>query len=140
MGGTYSVTTNAQSDEVDPVSDVATATVVAKSNTSSDGYVPPGGTLKVGPNSPTTGINTVAAFTLPNTGAGAPISLDTLAAPAGFCGGDSCRGKVVQLGDFEGYHDPLKPPALVLRFDKTVAVNKLVATVYAQKTPDGPIS
>ena len=137
-GGTFSATTTAQATEVAPVSDVATATVVAKTNTSSDGYVPPGGTLKVGPTAATPGINTVAAFTLPNTGSGSPISLDTLASPAAFCGGTVCRGKIVELSPFEGYHDPAKPPALVLRFDKSVVVHGRVATIYGQKTPNGP--
>ena len=139
---TFSVTTTVFSDEVPGgVSSVASATENPKDPNNSSGFVPPGGTIALGDETPSPADNTVGNFTLPNTGDGTPISLSAFVSPAGFCGGKKCHGKVVELSEFDGgYNDPLNPTVLTLRYDQSVAKKGLFSKVYEQLAPDGPIT
>jgi hypothetical protein len=144
-GGTFSVVTTAQTtDTVGSVSSTASATETAATPGQSSGYVPPGGSLQLGPVIANPTNNTVANFTLPNTGPGAPITLAAITSPGGFCGGATCQGHVVDLSPFTGYVDPLNPPSITLRYDKSVLSQRLFANlfahVYVQKAPGGPVT
>jgi hypothetical protein len=139
-GGTFSATTTAQStDTIGSVSSTATATETPANPGQSGGFVPPGGSLQLGPAIASPTDNTVADFTLPNTGPGDPITLAANPPPVGFCGGQNCRGSVVDLSNFVGYTNPLAAPDLQLRFDKSISKG-LSAKLYVQKFPGGPIT
>jgi hypothetical protein len=140
-GGTFSVTTTAQTtDSLGTVSSTATATETAADPGQSGGFVPPGGSLQLGAAIASPTDNTVAKFTLPNTGPGDPITLAANPPPPGYCGGTNCRGSVVDLSNFAGYVNPLAPPDIQLRFDKSVVTHGLTAKLYVQKFPGGPIT
>ena len=97
----------------------------------------PGGSISTG-TSPTAANNTVATFTLPNTGPGAPIAL--IAEPASsdpLCGGQPCRGKPLFLSPFAGYTNTRYPAKLKIAYDVTTGMTKN-STVYVQKEPGGP--
>jgi Bacterial Ig-like domain (group 1)/Divergent InlB B-repeat domain/Domain of unknown function DUF11 len=96
------------------------------------GFVPPGGSITTGP---ATGDHpTGGTFSLPNSGPGAPISLTTSALPAGFCGGHTCRGRLLTLSPFAGYTDPNHPAVLDISLDKSrVALWGPSFNVWVQK-------
>ena len=76
------------------------------------GYVPPGGTISTGTTATPTN-NTVASFTLPNTGPGSLIELRSeTTGVATFCAGQQCSGKILFLSPFEGYRNPRSPAKL----------------------------
>ena len=122
------------------MSSTETATETPKTQTQSSGFVAPGDTLTVGPFAPSPTKNTLGKFTLPNTGDGVSISLALLNSPPGFCGGTLCKGKVVEVSPFGDYNDPLNPPSLRIRFDKSVVTNGTNGTFYKQTAPNGPIT
>jgi uncharacterized repeat protein (TIGR01451 family) len=104
--------------------------VVAPTPGTATGYVPPGGSISNGAvASPAN--NTVARFTLPNTGTGAPISL-VATGGATYCAG-ACSGKSTFLSPFVGYEDPNKPAVLTIRWDKSVVGRGLHSKIYELK-------
>jgi hypothetical protein len=138
-GGTFSVVTTAKtSDTLGSVSSTANATQTSANPGQSGGYVPPGGSIQLGPVIANPTNNTVAEFTLPNTGAGDPITLAANPPPPGFCG-QNCRGSVVDLSNFVGYTNPLQAPDIELRFDKSISKG-LTGKLFVQKFPGGPIT
>jgi Bacterial Ig-like domain (group 1) len=138
-GGTFSVVTTAKTtDQLGSVSSTATANETPANPGQSGGFVPPGGSIQLGPVIANPTNNTVAEFTLPNTGVGDPVTLAANPPPANFCGNQSCRGSVVDLSNFAGYTNPLLAPDLELRFDKSIN-HGLTAKLFVQKTPGGPI-
>ena len=116
----------------------ATATVLPRVAGQASGFVPPGGTLRTGVEA-TPADNTIIAFTLPNAGAGTPITLAAEPAPANFCGGLACSGKVAFISDFPGYRDPAKPPKVAITWDKTVFGRGLKSEIYVQKANETPV-
>jgi uncharacterized repeat protein (TIGR01451 family) len=114
----------------------ASSTVVAATPDTATGFVPPGGSISTG-TSPTAANNTVATFTLPNTGSGAPITLR--AEPANsdpVCGGQPCLGRPLFLSPFAGYTNTRHPAILKIVYDVTTGV-RLDSTVYVQKEDGG---
>ena len=115
----------------------ATSAVVAATPGSAVGFVPAGGSISTGTN-PTATDNTVATFTLPNNGPGAPIAL--VAEPADsspLCGGQPCLGKPLFLSPFAGYTNMRQPARLKIAYDVTTGI-KVTSTVYVQKEVGGP--
>jgi hypothetical protein len=106
--------------------------VVAATPGSASGFVPPGGSISNGQVA-SPGNNTVATFTLPRSGTGAPISL-VESGGATYCAG-TCTGKSTFLSAFAGYNDPNKPATLTIRWDRTVLGRGLRSTIY--KLQDG---
>jgi uncharacterized repeat protein (TIGR01451 family) len=106
--------------------------VVAPTPGSASGFVPPGGSISNGQVA-SPGNNTVATFTLPRSGTGAPISL-VESGGATYCAG-TCVGKSTFLSAFAGYNDPNNPATLTIRWDKTVVGRGLRSTIY--KLQDG---
>jgi hypothetical protein len=114
-------------------------TLVAPTPGTAVGFVPPGGSISTG-TSPTAQNNTVATFTLPNSGPGAPITLRAETAGVGtFCGGLACSGKILFLSPFSGYTNTRHPAVLKIVYDKTVAGRGVKSTIYVQKQDGGPI-
>jgi hypothetical protein len=140
--GTFDVSTTATSDEVPTpgVTSDATASVTSRSSGTVTGYVPPSGSIQVGPGTPTSNDPTVATFNLPAGGPGAQMTLDTETSPPAFCGGTVCRGSLLGVSDFSGYTDPKHPAVLTLRFARSIVRHGSNVKLYVQKTPDGPIS
>ncbi|HEX4490683.1 MAG TPA: choice-of-anchor L domain-containing protein [Acidimicrobiia bacterium] len=140
--GTFNVSTNATSDEVPApgVTSEASTNVASSSSDSVSGYVPPGGSIDLGPGKPSDNTPTVASFALPGSGAGAQMTLDTETAPTGFCGGSACRGDLLGLTDFSGYTNPKSPAVLQIRFDRSIATHGANVKLYVQKSPEGPIT
>jgi hypothetical protein len=139
--GTITVSTNATSDEVPApgVTSNATASISSSSDDTVSGYVPPSGSIDLGPGTPTADDPTVARFSLPAGGPGAQMTLDTETAPPAFCGGVKCRSALLGVSDFSGYTNPKHPAVLRIRFALSVARHGSNAKLYVQKTPDGPI-
>lgn len=96
---------------------------------------PSQGTCTVGPASLTCSFGTTGGtFSLPNRGPGAPISLTTSALPAGYCGGHTCRGRLLTLSPFAGYTDPQHPAVLDISLDSSrVALWGPSFNVWVQK-------
>jgi hypothetical protein len=138
--GTFSVTTNATSVETPApgVNSTGTATVSAPSNSNVNGFVPPGGTIQIGGATPSAANNTVATFSLPNSGPGANMNLTTTPTRPTFCGGQPCTGLLLGFNDFSGYTNPMQPAVVRIRYDKSVAKHGLFSSFYVQKTPNGP--
>jgi hypothetical protein len=102
--------------------------------------VPPGGTLRLGDSVPSVDQSTVATFTLPNTGPGATMTLDTEDSPPSFCGGAVCRGQLLGFNDFDGYTNPKQPAVVRLRYDRSVVPDGLNARFFVQQTDGGPVT
>jgi hypothetical protein len=104
--------------------------VVAPAPGAAAGYVPPGGSLSTGQTaSPQQ--NTVATFSLPNTGTGAPIVI-AQSSGATYCEGP-CTGQTVTVSTFAGYNDPKKPAKLLIRWDRSVFGRGLRSKTYVLK-------
>ena len=124
---------------IDPIQSSAGSAVVAPTPGEAIGFVPPGGTISTGTNA-TPENNTVASFTLPNTGTGAPITLRAeTEGVATFCGGKACSGKILFLSPFEGYTNPRQPARLKITWDKSVAGRGTRSKIYVRKQVGGPI-
>jgi hypothetical protein len=115
----------------------ASVPIVPATPGSAVGYVAPGGSISTGTD-PTPDNNTVATFSLPATGPGAPIAL--IAEPASndpLCGGQPCRGRPLFLSPFAGYTNTRYPAKLKIAYDVTTGMTK-TSTVYVQKESGGP--
>lgn len=115
----------------------ATSAVLPATPGTAAGFVVPGGSISTGTN-PTATDNTVATFTLPNNGPGAPIVL--IAEPANnspLCGGQPCLGKPLFLSPFAGYTNMRSPAKLKIAYDVSTGI-KVNSTVYVQKEEGGP--
>jgi hypothetical protein len=108
----------------------STTTLVPPTPGQSTGYVPPSGTLSTGADA-TPGDNTVASFTLPNTGEGAVISITSVPCAPGVC-----FGKTMTFSPFEGYDDPANPAKFSIAWDKSVRGSGLLSQLYALKETD----
>ncbi len=134
------VVTTASSAGNSDVSGTAGPAVVPSTPGQAFGYVQPGGTISTGITA-TPENNTVASFTLPNSGPGSLIELRSETAGVGtFCGGQLCSGKILFLSPFEGYRNPRSPAKLKITWDKTVAGNGINSNLYVQKAPGGPVT
>jgi hypothetical protein len=103
------------------------------------GFVAPGGSISLGTDATPTN-NTVATFSLPNTGPGAPIVLRTETDDVDtFCGGKPCSGKILFVSPFVGYDDPRQPARLTITWDRSVAGKGLESQLFVQKEPGGRI-
>lgn len=108
-------------------------TVVAASPNRVIGFVPPGGTIATATTA-TAANPTIAAFKMPSTSNGAPITLrlETTGLPT-FCGGQPCDGKIIFLSTFAGVDNPRAPARLHLTWDKTIAGRGTRSRIYIQK-------
>jgi uncharacterized repeat protein (TIGR01451 family) len=145
--GTFAPTATSASDQTgtSDFSDLPGTQVVAPGGGQAGGYVPPGGTITTGPATPQN--PTGGTFTLPNTGAGVPITLTTEPTTPTYCGGQPCRGRLLTLSPFGGgYTDARNPPMLDLSLDRSIVqqsgpawnvwVQKEDPTVAPTKVPD----
>jgi len=136
--GPFPVAVGLMTDGGGTASTSAGPTVVATTPGTASGFVPPGGSISTG-TSPTATNNTVATFTLPGTGSGAPITLRAETARVNtFCAGP-CSGKILFLSPFTGYNDIRHPAKLKIVWDKTVAGRGVNSDLYVQKEVNGPI-
>jgi hypothetical protein len=145
--GTFAPTATSASDQTgsSDFTDLPGTQVVAPGGGQAGGFVPPGGTITTGPATPEN--PTGGTFTLPNTGAGVPITLTTEPTTPTYCGGQPCRGRLLTLSPFGGgYTDPRNPPMLDLSLDKSIVqqsgpswnvwVQKEDVTAPPTKVPD----
>jgi hypothetical protein len=119
--GTFAPTATSASDQTgtSDFTDLPGTQVVAPGGGQAGGFVPPGGTVTTGP--ATAENPTAGAFTLPDTGAGVPITLTTEPTTPTYCGGQPCRGRLLTLSPFGGgYTDPRNPPMLDLSIDRSI--------------------
>jgi len=137
--GPFPVAVGLMTDGGGTASTSAGPTAVAPTPGTAVGFVPPGGSISTG-TSATAENNTVATFTLPGSGSGAPITLRSETAGVGtFCGGQPCSGKILFLSPFSGYNDIRHPAILKIVWDKTVAGRGVSSDLYVQKAVNGPI-
>ena len=145
--GTFAPTATSASDQTGPseFGELPGSQVVAPGGGQAGGFVPPGGTITTGPATPAN--PTGGTFTLPNTGAGVPITLTTEPTTPTYCGGLPCRGRLLTLSPFGGgYDDPRNPPMLDISLDHSVVqqfgpswnvwVQKEDPNVAPKKVPD----
>ncbi len=137
---TIAVVTTVSSAGHPDVSSTAGPVTVPPAPGQAVGYVSPGGTISTGTTA-TPGNNTVASFTLPNSGPGALIELRSESAGvATFCAGQACSGKILFVSPFEGYRNPRSPAKLKITWDKSVVGAGLNSKIYVQKAPGGPVT
>ena len=127
-GGTITTSATATVGEGSPTEPAESTTSLAPPTPgSASGFVPPGGTLSTGTDATATD-NTVASFTLPNTGSGAAITITSVPCAPGVC-----LGKTMTFSPFTGYDDPAHPAKFSITWDKTVRGSGLFSQVYVLK-------
>jgi hypothetical protein len=138
-------------------SDFVQIHVIAADPNSKTTYVPPGGTVTVGPKNPDADNPTVGGFTLPKKiipgssgfaaastpkpvpGPGAVITI-TITDPAAeptACGGQQCQGKIINVSDFSGYTDKKHPAFFKLRWAGNVLPANSVLYIIKPDAPNG---
>jgi uncharacterized repeat protein (TIGR01451 family) len=126
-GGSITTSASASSGEDTAGPAESSTTLLAPTPGTATGFVPPGGTLSTGTDA-TAADNTVASFSLPNTGPGAVITITSVPCAPGVC-----FGKTMTFTPFTGYDDPTNPARFTITWDRTVRGTGLLSQAYVLK-------